>query len=411
MSLRSNCLIIAYCLFFHEFFLLCHAKIDPEIYQTAYEIIESKGYQADEYVIESRDGYYLTLHRIRAKNLTQDPKVALLQHGLLDSAHTWINNLANESLGFILADAGFDVFLGNSRGSTYSQRHAYLEPSDDEFWAFSWDEMAKYDLPAFIAFILKETGVKKIYYVGHSQGAQMALSRFNVDAALRDQVAAFAALAPVAYLRNIRSPVRYIAPFCKSLRTARYIFGGKGRFLPSNRLIQFLSFFLCGGEQQIAGNYARFPSSVCENFIFMLAGYNPSNTNASRLPVYLAHTPADTSIQNMVHYCQGIWTGQFEALDFGSPAANFAKYNRTTPPPYGLRKSALNLPTRVYWGGNDWLSTPRDVSEILHEMTGDSKVNDVTDVYLNDYNHLDFVWGLDAALRVYPDIVDFFNHH
>ncbi|KAM3183753.1 hypothetical protein ACTXT7_009753 [Hymenolepis weldensis] len=398
-------------MFLRQGFVSCYSNIDPEIFQTAYEIIESKGYQADEYIIESQDKYYLTLHRIRTKNAPQNQKVVLLQHGLLDSAHTWINNLANESLGFILADSGFDVFLGNSRGSTYSQRHAYLDPSDDAFWAFSWDEMAKYDLPAFIAFILEKTSVNKIYYVGHSQGAQIALAKFNVDAALRDRIAAFVALAPVAYLGNIRSPIHYIVPFCKSFQMARYILGGKGRFLPSNGLIQFLSLFLCGGGQQIVGNYARFPSSVCENFIFMLAGYDPANTNATRLPVYVAHTPAGTSVQNIVHYCQGMWTDRFEALDFGSPDANFARYNRTTPPPYGLRESALNLPTRVYWGGNDWLATPRNIGQILREMTDNSLVNDVSDVYLDDYNHLDFVWGLDAARRIYPDIIDFFKRH
>lgn len=206
--------------------------------------------------------------------------MVFLQHGLLDSAHAWINNLANESLGFILADAGFDVFLGNSRGSTYSQRHAHLNPDDDLFWAFSWDDMAKYDLPTFVNFILKETGVNKIYYVGHSQGAQMALAQFNVDSDLRGKIAAFAALAPVAYLGDVTSPVRHIAPFCKSLKVARYTLGGRGRFLPSDGLIQFLSLFLCGGLQTFFEIKTQFPATVCKNFIFMLAGYDDKNMNA-----------------------------------------------------------------------------------------------------------------------------------
>ncbi|KAM7542463.1 hypothetical protein Aperf_G00000016926 [Anoplocephala perfoliata] len=116
----------------------------------------------------------------------------------------------------------------------------------------------------------------------------------------------------------------------------------------------------------------------------------------TRLPVYIAHTPAGTSVQNMVHYCQGMWHDRFEALDFGSASANLAKYNRTTPPPYGLTASALNLPTRVYWGGMDRLATSHDVERILRELTLDPRVDDVSDVYLEDYNHLDFVWGLDA---------------
>ena len=37
---------------------------------------------------------------------------------------------------------GFDVWLGNSRGSTYSKSHVSLPLNTREFWTFSFDEMA-----------------------------------------------------------------------------------------------------------------------------------------------------------------------------------------------------------------------------------------------------------------------------
>lgn len=42
----------------------------------------------------------------------------------------------------------------------------------------SYDEMARFDLPAVINFILQKTGQEKIYYVGYSQGTTMG--RFKV---------------------------------------------------------------------------------------------------------------------------------------------------------------------------------------------------------------------------------------
>lgn len=37
----------------------------------------------------------------------------------------------------------------------------------------SFDEMARFDLPAVINFILQKTGQEKIYYIGYSQGTTM----------------------------------------------------------------------------------------------------------------------------------------------------------------------------------------------------------------------------------------------
>lgn len=73
---------------------------------------------------------------------------------------------------FVAAREGYDVWLGNSRGNTYSLGHVELDPWKDvkEFWDFDWTDMGMKDLPASFDYITEMTGYPKIAYVGHSQG-------------------------------------------------------------------------------------------------------------------------------------------------------------------------------------------------------------------------------------------------
>lgn len=57
-------------------------------------------------------------------------------------------NSANESLAFVLHDAGYDVWLANVRGTTWGLHHGTLTTRDAVFWEFTWDDMALKDLPA-----------------------------------------------------------------------------------------------------------------------------------------------------------------------------------------------------------------------------------------------------------------------
>merc|ERR1719309_260677 len=97
-----------------------------------------------------------------------------MQHCLTCSSAIWSFGPPSKSLGYLLADAGYDVWMGNSRGNSYSRNHTFLEPCSmercDEFWQFGWDEGGLYDVTAGIDFALNHTGQSDVFYFGHSMG-------------------------------------------------------------------------------------------------------------------------------------------------------------------------------------------------------------------------------------------------
>ena len=82
----------------------------------------------------------------------------------------------------MLANAGYDVWLGNSRGNKHSRRHTKYNPDKDKlFWEFTFQDLADYDLPAVFTYVSNYTN-QKLHYIGHSQGTiqmHIALSKRN----------------------------------------------------------------------------------------------------------------------------------------------------------------------------------------------------------------------------------------
>ncbi|XP_053307248.1 lysosomal acid lipase/cholesteryl ester hydrolase-like [Spea bombifrons] len=364
-------------------------RADPEASMNISELITFWGYPSEEYEVITEDSYILSINRIPhgIKRSSPVPKpVVYLQHGLLADGSNWVTNLANNSLGFILADAGYDVWIGNSRGNTWSRKHRTLSPEQAEFWAFSYDEMAKEDLPAVINFILKKTGQEQIYYVGHSQGTTIGFIAFSSMPELAKKIKMFFGLAPVATIKFSNSPLAKLGYFPEFI--VKDLFGKK-EFLPQTYFIRWLATHLCTHE---------LVDNLCGNIFFVLCGFNEKNLNMTRVNVYSSHCPAGTSVQNMIHWGQAVKSGELKAFDWGYKG-NIAHYNQTTPPCYRVRD--MKIPTALWSGGNDWLADRKDIAMLLTQVS-----NLVYHKEIPEWEHLDFIWGLDAPYRMYNEILD-----
>lgn len=76
-----------------------------------------------------------------------------------------LSNGSPFNLAYVLADAGYDVWLSNARGNTYSRQHIKKNPNIpySGFWNFSWYEHGIYDYPAVIDYVREQTNNTKVY--------------------------------------------------------------------------------------------------------------------------------------------------------------------------------------------------------------------------------------------------------
>ncbi|KZS08948.1 putative Lipase 3 [Daphnia magna] len=201
------------------------------------------------------------------------PKVSgqpvFLQHGLMNSDNVWL--LLPDALAFTLADAGYDVWLGNARGNTYSRRHVSLDPSQEDYWNFSFDEMGNYDIPAVINFVLTKTGSEKMSYVGHSMGCTMFFICMSLHPELNDKIDVMIALAPAVSMAKSTAPLMV--------------------------------------------NQAPFAPQI-KNTLFSSSGDDYHSLDLNLLPIIDGHNPAGTSVNTAVHYAQNYMAGMSDISTF-----------------------------------------------------------------------------------------------
>ncbi|XP_031629977.1 lipase 3-like [Contarinia nasturtii] len=346
------------------------------------ELIEYNGYRAEEHNVITEDGYNLTIFRCNSKNRSPDKdKVVVLHHGLLASSDDYCMNVPSQSLAYILADAGYDVFLSNSRGNSYSRSHITLTPNDKRFWNFSWYVIAIYDYPAVFDYVIKETKQTKVNVVAFSMGTTSMMTLLSDRPEYNDYVRAASLMAPVGYIKYAGAFYQTLESFHKFL--VRF---SNTELLPKGILTELFATF-CGASFQ----------PLCEKLSYIIFGPSQGQVNHTMMANFFCHLPSGTSLNQILHYGSEIRHNYFGEYMRGS----------TVPPDFNL--SQIRAPISLHYSPNDILGDPKDVAKLIPKLN--NCLARVQFVNQTKFNHYDFIWGIQAAELVYSNIMSFFNEH
>ncbi|XP_050023979.2 lipase 3-like [Dermacentor andersoni] len=376
-------------------------NVDPDAERNVTEIIADKGYLVQEFVVTTRDGYVLPLQRIpygrdELRSSSSSPPrrfqprpPVILMHALLFSSSVWVVNGPEQGLPYVLADAGFDVWLGNMRGNSQSG-HVNYTWYQKEMWDFSLDEISEFDVADTIDFVLNVTGHNKTLFVGHSLGAATLLGLLSEKPEYNNKILLFSAMAPAIRLHNMTSPIYRILPILDELAAFSALFG-RYDFLSHDRIIDFIVTTMC--------RY-RVTRAICPWIVNLISGQQTRPINATRMPVFLKDTPAGTSFKNMKHMGQVFTTRRFRKFDYGEQR-NKEVYGKATPPEYDFRR--VSAPVALFWSQADALVSAEHMSTLR-----DNLPNLVLDFRVADdrFSHQEFAIGVTAKEAVYNDLVD-----
>lgn len=366
------------------------------------DIIKSRGFIAETYSLRPQTGFVMNVYRIvnpMANPHTLNRYPVLYGHGVLFDSHTMVapsthsrprrpvlgqptilygdrEGYNDYSLPFMLSNNNFDVWLYDSRAVNDYGRNltADLDPLKAQtFWDFSLDDEALIDLPILIDFVLTKTASPKLVYVGYSESTffMFALMSRRPDYAAR--VAAFVALAPVAYVSHLRGVTVPIVVAMEQL-------------LPGGLNTNFIPQPITDVVNMALRNGCRI-KGIKDIFCRMLYNSIGGAGSSELSPEFFDNYFKSTSWKSMKHFAQLFQSKRFAMFDYGV-ATNMKIYGQPLSPSYELRNIKSDRIILIR-GQNDILSAPDDQIRIIRELG----TRPYLDISVPGYNHFDFING------------------
>ncbi|XP_031635993.1 lipase 3-like [Contarinia nasturtii] len=343
--------------------------------------VQKAGVEIERHNVTTEDGYILGLyHLVPPKIETFKNKTMFLMHGLAACSRDYVI-YPNISMAYYFAQRGFDVWLGNARGSTFSRKHITLDPDQSEFWMFSWHEIGVYDLPAMIDFVLNQTKEHQLTYVGHSQGGTAVTVLLCERPEYNKKFRSVHLLAGAVIMKH-----------SSSLRSLMFPSGNvMNALLAIVEKLDLVEWFSYADFSKLSKLMAKFCSSsnideMCKFYLEFVMGesapgsyYDVSKSNCDLMRYHYIRLLLKL-------YWSKYISERFQKYDFGH-SKNVALYGMSKPPEYNLKNIKTKL--HIVYGTNDKLV----VSEAIPVLRNELKRSVVAVDKMEHFNHIDFLYG------------------
>ncbi|KAI0639321.1 triacylglycerol lipase [Trametes polyzona] len=369
------------------------------------KLCEIFGYEHEEHVVLTKDGYLLSLHRLPAKKGEQrhtfgtstGKPVVYLHHGLLMNSEVWVCLTdPRRSVAFTLVELGFDVWLGNNRGNKYSKKSIHHNPNSVKFWDYSIDDFAWHDIPDSISYILSVTKEPSLSYVGFSQGTAQAFAALSIHPPLNEKINVFIALAPAMSPAGLAASV--VDSLMKASPTLLFLIFGRKSIMSS-----------VPGWQSLL--YPPVFSAAITTSLRWLFNWRSHNISPLQKLAAYPHLYSYASVKSVVHWFQIMRNAKFQMYDDDVQRVRLVRRAASGRPAGVTAYAPARFPTRnivspivLLYGDRDSLV---DIDVMLHELPKRS----VVARRLHGYEHLDVIWGARVDRDVIPHVVDALREH
>lgn len=108
---------------------------EQPVYQRFADTMNKWGYLWEAIEVPTADLYVLTTFHITGKidhSVASTKGAVLIQHGMNQDATSWLDDFGNDKpFQLQLYDQGYDIWLGNNRGTEYSRQHEDASISEE----------------------------------------------------------------------------------------------------------------------------------------------------------------------------------------------------------------------------------------------------------------------------------------